>query len=158
MGHFIRKVMLCCLSPSKLISWHLKTKPVHWQHCGVTFTRILTSTWSTLYQFRKGCCICSFFYLCIWFAGSRPRGYSVSSISLASLNLADNESVHTDKRMSRWAYFQCRHTSHLICEITCLTDCLLEVNLLQSMQRFSFISYGNEFGDFWDMLEFASAL
>ncbi|XP_058274757.1 calmodulin-regulated spectrin-associated protein 2 isoform X2 [Hemibagrus wyckioides] len=33
--------------------------------------------------------------------GSRPRGYSVSSISLASLNLADNESVHTDKRMSR---------------------------------------------------------
>ncbi|KAK3513807.1 hypothetical protein QTP70_028872 [Hemibagrus guttatus] len=33
--------------------------------------------------------------------GSRPRGYSVSSISLASLNLADNESVHTDKKMYR---------------------------------------------------------
>ncbi|TSY27766.1 Calmodulin-regulated spectrin-associated protein 2 [Bagarius yarrelli] len=32
---------------------------------------------------------------------SRPRGYSVSSISLASLNLADNESVNTDKRMPR---------------------------------------------------------
>ncbi|XP_058274758.1 calmodulin-regulated spectrin-associated protein 2 isoform X3 [Hemibagrus wyckioides] len=37
--------------------------------------------------------------------GSRPRGYSVSSISLASLNLADNESVHTDKRMSRRSKF-----------------------------------------------------
>ncbi|XP_026780780.1 calmodulin-regulated spectrin-associated protein 2 isoform X2 [Pangasianodon hypophthalmus] len=35
------------------------------------------------------------------YTGSRPRGYSVSSISLASLNLADNESVQTDKRMSR---------------------------------------------------------
>ncbi|XP_053529630.1 calmodulin-regulated spectrin-associated protein 2 isoform X2 [Ictalurus punctatus] len=35
------------------------------------------------------------------YTGSRPRGYSVSSISLASLNLADNEIVQTDKRMSR---------------------------------------------------------
>ncbi|XP_053342304.1 calmodulin-regulated spectrin-associated protein 2 isoform X2 [Clarias gariepinus] len=35
------------------------------------------------------------------YTGSRPRGYSVSSISLASLNLADNESVQPDKRMSR---------------------------------------------------------
>uniref|UniRef100_A0A9J7Z0C3 Calmodulin regulated spectrin-associated protein family, member 2b n=2 Tax=Cyprinus carpio TaxID=7962 RepID=A0A9J7Z0C3_CYPCA len=33
--------------------------------------------------------------------GSRPRGYSVSSLSLASLNLADNESVKSDKRTSR---------------------------------------------------------
>ncbi|XP_073785966.1 calmodulin-regulated spectrin-associated protein 2 isoform X1 [Danio rerio] len=33
--------------------------------------------------------------------GSRPRGYSVSSISLASLNLADNESIQSDKRTSR---------------------------------------------------------
>ncbi|XP_067308749.1 calmodulin-regulated spectrin-associated protein 2 isoform X2 [Pseudorasbora parva] len=33
--------------------------------------------------------------------GSRPRGYSVSSLSLASLNLADNESVQSDKRISR---------------------------------------------------------
>uniref|UniRef100_A0A3B1JG24 Calmodulin regulated spectrin associated protein family member 2 n=1 Tax=Astyanax mexicanus TaxID=7994 RepID=A0A3B1JG24_ASTMX len=33
--------------------------------------------------------------------GSRPRGFSVSSISLASLNLADNESVQSDKRTSR---------------------------------------------------------
>ncbi|XP_051557581.1 calmodulin-regulated spectrin-associated protein 2-like isoform X2 [Myxocyprinus asiaticus] len=33
--------------------------------------------------------------------GSRPRGYSVSSLSLASLNLADNESVQSDKRTSR---------------------------------------------------------
>nr|XP_055059409.1 calmodulin-regulated spectrin-associated protein 2 isoform X4 [Misgurnus anguillicaudatus] len=33
--------------------------------------------------------------------GSRPRGYSVSSLSLASLNLADNESVQSDKRPSR---------------------------------------------------------
>ncbi|XP_062843519.1 calmodulin-regulated spectrin-associated protein 2 isoform X2 [Trichomycterus rosablanca] len=33
--------------------------------------------------------------------GSRPRGNSVSSISLASLNLADNDSVQSDKRMSR---------------------------------------------------------
>uniref|UniRef100_A0A8C2KD45 Calmodulin regulated spectrin-associated protein family, member 2b n=1 Tax=Cyprinus carpio TaxID=7962 RepID=A0A8C2KD45_CYPCA len=33
--------------------------------------------------------------------GSRPRGYSVSSLSLASLNLADSESVQSDKRTSR---------------------------------------------------------
>ncbi|XP_062378009.1 calmodulin-regulated spectrin-associated protein 2 isoform X2 [Sardina pilchardus] len=33
--------------------------------------------------------------------GSRPRGYSVSSLSLASLNLADNESVQSDKRTPR---------------------------------------------------------
>uniref|UniRef100_A0AAR2JA99 CKK domain-containing protein n=1 Tax=Pygocentrus nattereri TaxID=42514 RepID=A0AAR2JA99_PYGNA len=33
--------------------------------------------------------------------GSRPRGFSVSSISLASLNLADSESVQSDKRTSR---------------------------------------------------------
>ncbi|XP_026146761.1 calmodulin-regulated spectrin-associated protein 2-like isoform X2 [Carassius auratus] len=33
--------------------------------------------------------------------GSRPRGYSVSSLSLASLNLADTESVQSDKRTSR---------------------------------------------------------
>ncbi|XP_051985116.1 calmodulin-regulated spectrin-associated protein 2-like isoform X2 [Xyrauchen texanus] len=33
--------------------------------------------------------------------GSRQRGYSVSSLSLASLNLADNESVQSDKRTSR---------------------------------------------------------
>ncbi|XP_057190985.1 calmodulin-regulated spectrin-associated protein 2 isoform X2 [Triplophysa rosa] len=33
--------------------------------------------------------------------GSRPRGYSVSSLSLASLNLADNESIQSDKRTSR---------------------------------------------------------
>uniref|UniRef100_A0A673MUS5 Calmodulin-regulated spectrin-associated protein 2-like n=1 Tax=Sinocyclocheilus rhinocerous TaxID=307959 RepID=A0A673MUS5_9TELE len=32
--------------------------------------------------------------------GSRPRGYSVSSLSLASLNLADSESVQSDKRTS----------------------------------------------------------
>ncbi|XP_053507464.1 calmodulin-regulated spectrin-associated protein 2 isoform X4 [Ictalurus furcatus] len=39
------------------------------------------------------------------YTGSRPRGYSVSSISLASLNLADNETVQTDKRMSRRSKF-----------------------------------------------------
>ncbi|KAK1790953.1 hypothetical protein P4O66_014796 [Electrophorus voltai] len=33
--------------------------------------------------------------------GSRPRGFSVSSLSLASLNLVDNESVQSDKRNSR---------------------------------------------------------
>ncbi|XP_030628996.1 calmodulin-regulated spectrin-associated protein 2 [Chanos chanos] len=33
--------------------------------------------------------------------GSRPRGYSVSSLSLASLNLADNESVQSDRRTPR---------------------------------------------------------
>ncbi|XP_028832131.1 calmodulin-regulated spectrin-associated protein 2 isoform X2 [Denticeps clupeoides] len=33
--------------------------------------------------------------------GSRPRGYSVSSLSLASLNLADSDSVQSDKRTSR---------------------------------------------------------
>ncbi|XP_051552853.1 calmodulin-regulated spectrin-associated protein 2-like isoform X2 [Myxocyprinus asiaticus] len=32
---------------------------------------------------------------------SRQRGYSVSSLSLASLNMADNESVQSDKRTSR---------------------------------------------------------
>ncbi|XP_060762010.1 calmodulin-regulated spectrin-associated protein 2 isoform X3 [Neoarius graeffei] len=35
------------------------------------------------------------------YTGSRPRGYSVSSVSLASLNLADSECVLADKRMSR---------------------------------------------------------
>ncbi|KAI5615347.1 calmodulin-regulated spectrin-associated protein 2-like isoform X4, partial [Silurus asotus] len=39
------------------------------------------------------------------YTGSRPRGYSVSSLSLASLNLADNDTVQTDKRMSRRSRF-----------------------------------------------------
>lgn len=51
--------------------------------------------------------MCMHMQICVFVCpGSRPRGYSVSSLSLASLNLADNESVQSDKRTSRWDHVQ----------------------------------------------------
>lgn len=51
--------------------------------------------------------LCMHMQICVFVcSGSRPRGYSVSSLSLASLNLADNESVQSDKRTSRWDHVQ----------------------------------------------------
>lgn len=49
----------------------------------------------------------NYVHVCVFVClGSRPRGYSVSSLSLASLNLADSESVKSDKRTSRWDQVQ----------------------------------------------------
>lgn len=44
--------------------------------------------------------------------GSRQRVFSVSSLSLASLNLGDSDSVHSEKRAPRWDSFTL-HSSHL---------------------------------------------
>lgn len=42
----------------------------------------------------NSCFIC----MCCCGVGVRPRGFSVSSVSLASLNLADNDSNKTDNK------------------------------------------------------------
>lgn len=57
--------------------------------------------------------MCMHMQICVFVcSGSRPRGYSVSSLSLASLNLADNESVQSDKRTSRWDHVHLWPTDH----------------------------------------------